>query len=315
MARPRKIENTFDNRTTTTFSNPPGQSKGILADDVTRTVVRSKEGTIEHIPTLDNHILNKKYVHDGNILLDEVGDPSANHTFTMANKQLKFRYTAPAVSDGGFEIEAVGGFSGDLVHIHQHTGNPGTTDLLHLESVDADVTPLRVVGHASSQIEFETELSMNLEQIKDLADPTLSQDAATMKYVDDEVLPKIEWSDVPIAITFIIDGGGEDITTGRKGFISVPFECTINSVTMLGDNAGSMVCDIWIDSYANHPPTDADSITAAAVPELDGADRSTDSTLTGWSKVISAGDVIAYNVDSVADLQYVTITLKATRSD
>ena len=243
MARPRKIENTFDNRTTTTFSNPPGQSKGILADDVTRTVLRSREGTIEHTPTQDNHIVNKKYVDDN--------------------------------------------------------------EVASMWEVDGSETQLKVAD----------EIDMQAKRILNVTDPILSQDAATMKYVDDEVLPKIEWSDVPVAITFIIDGGGEDITTGRKGFLSIPFECTINSVTMLGDNAGSMVCDIWVDSYANHPPTDADSITAAAVPELDGADRSTDSTLTGWSKVISAGDVIAYNVDSVADLQYVTITLKATRSD
>jgi len=59
--RPRKIENTFQDRNKTKFSEPP-KSKGILADDVTRTVVRSKEGSIEHTPTLPKHIVNKEYV-------------------------------------------------------------------------------------------------------------------------------------------------------------------------------------------------------------------------------------------------------------
>jgi len=75
--------------------------------------------------------------------LDNLENPSANKAFTMANKQIKFTYQAPATADGGFEIEATGGFSGDLVHIHQHSGNPGTTDLLHCEADDNDVSVIR----------------------------------------------------------------------------------------------------------------------------------------------------------------------------
>lgn len=84
--------------------------------------------------------------------LDDLDNPDGNKTFTMANKQLKFTYQAPATADGGFEIEATGGFSGDLVHIHQHTGNPGAVDLLHLEASDADVVPLRINGAGTYDI-------------------------------------------------------------------------------------------------------------------------------------------------------------------
>lgn len=86
------------------------------------------------------------------VLLDELGNPSGNAAFTMANKQIKFTFQAPATADGGFEIEATGGFSGDLVHIHQHTGNPGAVDLVHLEAVDSDVVPLRIVGAGTYDI-------------------------------------------------------------------------------------------------------------------------------------------------------------------
>ena len=42
----------------------PNQSAGIFDDFAVRKNVATKEGTIEHTPTNDNHIANKKYVDD-----------------------------------------------------------------------------------------------------------------------------------------------------------------------------------------------------------------------------------------------------------
>ena len=117
-----------------------------------------------------------------------------------------------------------------------------------------------------------------------------------------------------LTITFIIDGGGSAITTGEKGHLEIPFACTINRVTMLADQSGSIVVDIWKDTYANFPPTDADSITASAPPTISSAQKSQDSTLSGWTTAIAAGDILAFNVDSVTDIQRVTISLKVTKT-
>jgi len=46
-------------------------------------------------------------------------------------------------------------------------------------------------------------------------------------------------------IIFIIDGGASAITTGEKGHLEIPFACTIQQVTMLADQSGSIVVDIW----------------------------------------------------------------------
>jgi hypothetical protein len=44
----------------------------------------------------------------------------------------------------------------------------------------------------------------------------------------------LNYASLPVrAITFIIDGGGAPPTTGSQGDLSIPFACTINSVTML----------------------------------------------------------------------------------
>ena len=115
-----------------------------------------------------------------------------------------------------------------------------------------------------------------------------------------------------ITLTFIIDGGGSAITTGQKGHLEIPFACTITQATLLADQSGSIVIDIWKDTYANFPPIDADSITASAPPTLSSAQKSQDSTLTGWTTAIAAGDILAFNVDSVATVERVTLSLKCT---
>ena len=112
------------------------------------------------------------------------------------------------------------------------------------------------------------------------------------------------------SIQFVIDGGGSAITTGVKGYLEIPFACTINRVTLLADQSGSIVIDIWKDSYANFPPTNADTITASAVPTISAATKSQDATLTGWTTSVAAGDIIGFNVDSITTVERVTLSLR-----
>lgn len=123
----------------------------------------------------------------------------------------------------------------------------------------------------------------------------------------------VAWEVQNGTLNFIIDGGGAVITTGEKGHLIVDFAATILAVTMLGDQSGSIVVDIWKDTYANYPPANADSITASAVPTISGATKSQDATLTGWTTSIAAGDVLAFNVDSIATIQRLLISLKIKR--
>ena len=116
------------------------------------------------------------------------------------------------------------------------------------------------------------------------------------------------------AINFVIDGGGAAITTGIKGDIEIPFACTINQVTLLADQSTTTVIDIWKDTYANYPATDADTITAAAVPTITAALKSQDSTLTGWTTSVTAGDILRFNVDSNNTAERITLSLKVTKT-
>lgn len=116
------------------------------------------------------------------------------------------------------------------------------------------------------------------------------------------------------SIGITIDGAGSVITTGFKGSVMVPYTGTIESVTILADQSGSIQIDIWKDTYANFPPTDADSITASAVPAISASTKYQDSTLTGWTKTFSAGDIFGFNVDSVSAITRATLILKVRKT-
>lgn len=121
------------------------------------------------------------------------------------------------------------------------------------------------------------------------------------------------YADDLVSITFIIDGGGATITTGVKGDLEIPFSCTITVATLLADQSGSIVVNVWKDTFANFPPTVADKITASAPPTITTATNSKDSTLTGWTTSITAGDTLRFNVDSITTIQRVTLSLKVKR--
>ena len=119
---------------------------------------------------------------------------------------------------------------------------------------------------------------------------------------------------VPGAITVNIDGGGSAITTGLKGYVTVPYGMTITSWTLLADQSGSIVVDVWKDTYANYPPLVADTITASAKPTLSSVIKNTSSTLTGWTTTVTAGDILAFNVDSATTVTKVTLLIQGTRT-
>lgn len=115
-------------------------------------------------------------------------------------------------------------------------------------------------------------------------------------------------------ITAIFDAGSSAISGNPEVDIIVPAAGTIVSVTMLADVSGSAVVDIWKDTYANYPPTDADSITASAVPTISSAIKSQDTTLTGWTISVSAGDILRFHVDSASTIKRLVVTLIYERS-
>jgi len=169
------------------------------------------------------------------------------------------------------------------------------------------VTALKLLDDMQSALE-----SIDTDRLQvNVKESTLPSGAATNAKLD-EIISALA-TGAPFTIPWIIDGSLAEITDGEKGHLPIPFACTIHSCTMLANQSGSIVVDIWKDSYANFPPTVADTITAAAKPTITTADKSQDTTLSGWDIDITAGDVLAFNVDSCTDIQRVTLSLSVTK--
>lgn len=112
------------------------------------------------------------------------------------------------------------------------------------------------------------------------------------------------------SVGLTIDGGGSIITTGIKADITFPYSGYINAWYLTSDVAGDIVIDVWKDTFANFPPTVADTITGTELPTLSGTAFNSDTNLTTWSKQVTTGDVIRFNVVSAATIKRVNLVIK-----
>jgi hypothetical protein len=113
------------------------------------------------------------------------------------------------------------------------------------------------------------------------------------------------------SLTYVIDGAGSVVTTGVKGQLSVPANCTITGWTITADQSGSAVVDVLHSTYSGFPTTS--SIAGTDKPTLSSAQKNTDSTLSGWgSTSLSVGDIVQFDVDSCSTCTRLIVTLNVS---
>lgn len=116
-----------------------------------------------------------------------------------------------------------------------------------------------------------------------------------------------------VGIPLILDGAGSELTTGVKADIPIPFACTLTGWDLVTDQTGTITIDIWKDTYANYPPTNADTITGGGEPSVGGGSKAQDTTLSGWTTSIAAGDILRFNVDAINTVTRATLMLYALK--
>jgi hypothetical protein len=119
-----------------------------------------------------------------------------------------------------------------------------------------------------------------------------------------------------VAVTFIIDGGGAAIETGEKGHLEIPFDAVLEEWRLLAGTVGSIVVDVWVESYVNFPPTNADTMPGAGnEPTISAADKGEATDLSAWTETdISKGDILAFNVDSCGTIERCTLSMLVRRT-
>lgn len=164
--------------------------------------------------------------------------------------------------------------------------------------------------------------AMTMTQVATPAEPAASKTAiypksgGTLAYYANGSSEKIVQEKADYMIAFCLHLGGAVLTTGVYPGLPVPADGTITAARAISNDStsGSIAVDLWLEPYADAPPADADSITASAPVTITTSTKSEDTTLTGWSKTLAAGDFIVPNIDSVTSLKVVTVYLTVARS-
>lgn len=134
------------------------------------------------------------------------------------------------------------------------------------------------------------------------------------QFADDIADSTLFLDDAYDSLQFVVDGGGTAITTGVKGDLVIPYNCTVLGWDVLADTSGSIVIDVWKDTYANFPPTVADTIAGSEKPTITSATKNQDTSLSSWTTTLTRNDILRFNVDSCTTITRVTLNIRVKRT-
>jgi hypothetical protein len=118
------------------------------------------------------------------------------------------------------------------------------------------------------------------------------------------VLPRVS------AFFYTIDGGGAAVSTGAKGQLNVPVNCTITGWVLTADQAGSAVVDVLRSTYGAFPTTS--SIASTDKPTLVVVQKNENLSVSAWATALNAGDQLQFNVNSATTVIRLNLTLNVT---
>lgn len=107
-----------------------------------------------------------------------------------------------------------------------------------------------------------------------------------------------------------LDGGGVALSTGQKGYVTIPFAGTITGWNITADQ-GTATLDIWKIANGTAVPTVANTIMGTK-PALATGTAIHSTTLTGWNTAIAANDIVGFNLDAVSLATKLTLVVEVT---
>lgn len=140
----------------------------------------------------------------------------------------------------------------------------------------------------------------------------IAKGAAGEKYVSDGSKPV--WIDDDFALEVAFITTPSVLTAATKQCIQVPVDCVVEAWEIVAPiESGSIVVDVWKDTYSNFPPTVADTIAGSEKPTITSSQKGTDTSLGSFSTSLSKGDWLIFNIDSCTSITHVVISLKCRK--
>ena len=122
----------------------------------------------------------------------------------------------------------------------------------------------------------------------------------------------------PAGFEVIISEAGAVLSAGVKADLEVLADMELAGWSVVGDQSGTIQFDLWVDSYANFPPTVADTIVGTGTKPNLAAGAKNQGTVSGYGTLkLTKGQWIRVNVDSSptpASITRVTLVLKGYRA-
>lgn len=112
------------------------------------------------------------------------------------------------------------------------------------------------------------------------------------------------------ALFYIIDGGGQTVSTGAKGQLNIPVNCTVTGWVLTADQSGSAVVDVLRSTYGAFPATS--SIASTDKPTLSSAQKNENLAVSVWTTALTSGDQLQFNVNSASTVLRLNLTLNIT---
>jgi len=111
-------------------------------------------------------------------------------------------------------------------------------------------------------------------------------------------------------LSVFIDSTPDDISTGKKAYRLIPYDCEALQWYVVSGQTGSIQFDVKKSSFANYPTTT--SIVGSDYPGLSGAFKASNTGITAWSGM-SAGDMVDFAINSNTGIQSVGLFIKIRR--
>lgn len=168
-----------------------------------------------------------------------------------------------------------------------------------LEGFGDEVSPLGIAADAITN----RELSATTVTPGTYTVPSITVD-------DDGRLTAASNGRAPDQIFVSWDGLGSFVSAGNTIYRQFPTACTISGWSILATGSSpTCTIDIWKISSGTALPTVSNTIMGTK-PALATGNALRSSTLTGWTTSISAGDILAFNIDAAGNATQIIFTLE-----
>lgn len=109
---------------------------------------------------------------------------------------------------------------------------------------------------------------------------------------------------------------GAEVTPGRKAQLEVPCDCYLMATWLFADRPGSIVFDVYRSTLASFPPGPLQTLAPLSIgkPRLDNQRVMQDWALFGWRRALRKGELLVFEVLSVANIANVTLALIVSRN-